>query len=114
MWDEKTEIFFSLYDGIGNGTCRAIHSVVSQKDMFISFTTVCSSVVKASIVSGCIAYRSFSTMPRLLGNVTVPYGQQKHLIASIMMFVARVVGAICFVLSCIATRKGDGYVYFLA
>jgi hypothetical protein len=106
MWDEKIDIFFSLYGGIGNGTCGAKHPVVSQRDIFLSFTTVCCSVGKASIVSGCIAYLSFSTTARLLGNVTVPYDQQKHLLARISMFAEDIVGASCFVLSCIATREG--------
>lgn len=106
MWDEKTDIFFSLYGGIENGVCGAIHSVVSQRDNFLSFTTVCSFVVKASIVSSCIAYRIFSTIRRLLGNVTVPYDQQKHLLARNSMFAEDIIRASRFVLSCIATREG--------
>lgn len=106
MCDEKTDIIFSSHDGIGNGICGAMFSAVSQKDITLSFTAVRGSVVKASIVFGCIAYRFFSTMPSLFGYVTVPYGQQKHLRASISMLAEKIVEASCFVLSCLATREG--------
>ena len=106
MWDEKTDIFFSLYGGIGNGVCGAIHSVVSQRDNLLSFTTDCSFVVKASIVSSCIAYRIFSSIRRLLGNVTVPCDQQKYLPTINSMFAEDIIGASRFVLSCMATREG--------